>query len=113
MKLDPLRSVPGLVAAALVGEDGLPIEFIGEGGEALAAELAALRTGITRVSERMGAGRVTRLSFTSERMEVVALASGDYVLGTAIMRGNDTRPAQQAIARLALEIVDLPSGGES
>lgn len=110
MKLDSLRQVPGIVAGVLVGEDGLPIEAIGEGGEALAAELASLRSSITRVSDRMGAGRVTRLAFTSERMEIVAISSGDYIVGTAIQRGNDTRPAQQALARLALEIVDLPAG---
>lgn len=98
------------MAAVLVGEDGLTIECIGEGSEALAAELASLRTSIARVSDRMGAGRVTRLAFTSERMEIVAMASGDYVLGSAIQRGIDTRPAQQALARLALEIVDLPAG---
>lgn len=101
-----------MVAAVLVGEDGLPIESLGEGGEALAAELASLRTTLIRISERMGAGRVTRVAFTSERMEIVAIASGDYLLGTAIQRGNDTRPAQQAIAKLALEIVNLPGTGD-
>ena len=112
MKLDPLKSVPGLVAGVLVGYDGLPLEMVGEGGEALAAELASLRATVTRISSHLGAGRVTRLAFTSERMEVVAIASGDYVLGAAVMRGNDTRPAQQALARLALEIIDLPPGEE-
>lgn len=110
MKLDPLRTVPGVVAAALVGDDGLPIEAIGEGNEALAAELASLRQTVNRISERLGAGRVTRLAFTSERMEIVALSSGDYLLGAAVQRGNDTRPAQQVLARLALEVVDLPLG---
>lgn len=110
MKLDPLKAVPGLVAGVLVGDDGLPLETVGDGGEALAAELASLRATVMRVSRRLGAGRVTRIAFTSERMEIVAMASGDYVLGAAIMRGHDTRPAQQALARLALEIVDLPDG---
>lgn len=110
MKLDSLRTVPGLVAATLVGDDGLPLEAIGEGNEALAAEIASLRHAVTRISERMGAGRVTRLTFTSERMEIVALSSGDYLLGAAIQRGNDTRPAQQALAKLALDILDLPAG---
>lgn len=110
MKLDPLKNVPGLVAGVLVAEDGLPIEAVGDGGEALAAELASLRATISRISSRMGAGRVTRVAFTSERMEIVAIASGDYILGAAVMRGNDTRPAQQALARLALEVVDLPAG---
>ncbi|WP_291426677.1 roadblock/LC7 domain-containing protein [Deinococcus sp.] len=110
MRLEALKSVPGLVAGVLVGEDGLPLETVGEGGEALAAELASLRGTVSRISTRMGAGRVTRLSFTSERMEVVAIASGDYVLGAAVMRGHDTRAAQQALARLALEMVDMPAG---
>ncbi len=110
MKLDPLKTVPGLVAGVLVGEDGLPLEAVGEGGEALAAELASLRGTVARISTRMGAGRVTRIAFTSERMEIVAIASGDYVLGAAVVRGNDTRPAQQALARLALEVVNLPVG---
>lgn len=110
MKLDALKAVPGLVAGVLVGEDGLPIESVGEGGEALAAELAAVRSTFMRVSDRLGAGRVTRLAFTSERMEIVALASGDYVIGAAVMRGSDTRVAQQVLARLVLEVVDLPAG---
>lgn len=110
MKLETLRTVPGLVAGVLVGPDGLPIESVGDGSEALAAELASLRGTVTRISERLGAGRVTRLAFTSERMEIVAMASGDYVLGAALMRGNDTRLVQQTLARLALEIIDLPAG---
>lgn len=110
MKLDSLRTVPGLVTAVLVGHDGLPLEAIGEGNEALAAEMASLSQTVNRISERMGAGHVTRLAFTSERMEIVALSTGDYLLGAAIQRGNDTRPAQQALAKLALDILDLPAG---
>lgn len=113
MKLDQLRSVQGMVASVLVGYDGLPIEMIGEGGEALAAEITSLRSWLDRTSSRMGAGRVTRIAFTTERMEIVALASGDYILAAAITRGHDTRGAQQILARLALEIVDLPVLGES
>ena len=109
MKLGVLRTQPGIVAGVLVGPDGLPLEMVGE-GDVLAAELAELRHWIDRATERLQAGRVTRIAFTSERMEVVAMASGDYVLGAAVMRGNDTRAAQQALARLALEVVDLPAG---
>ncbi|WP_019584854.1 roadblock/LC7 domain-containing protein [Deinococcus apachensis] len=108
MRLDPLRAVPGVVASALVGPDGLFIELIGEAGDALAAELAALRVVLDRVGRRLGAGNVTRVAFTSERVEVVAVTSGDFVLGVALTRGHDTRAAQQLLARLALELTDLP-----
>lgn len=108
MKLDSLRNIPGMIASVLVSSDGLPIESVGGGSEALAAELASIRGGIERISRRLGAGRVTRIAFTSERMEVVAIASGHYILGAALARGTDTRLAQQALARLALEIVELP-----
>lgn len=110
MNLDLLRSVPGLVAGSLVGHDGLTISSVGDGADALSAELTSLRGCISRISERMGAGRVTRLAFTTERMEIIAMVSGDYVLGAAIMRGNDTRLVQQVLARLALDIVHLPEG---
>ncbi|MEW6421608.1 MAG: roadblock/LC7 domain-containing protein [Deinococcota bacterium] len=108
MRLDPLRTVPGVVAAALVGTDGLPLEAIGEGGEALAAELTSLRVGLDRTGRRLGAGNITRVAFTSERVEVVAVTSGDFVLGVALTRGHDTRLAQQLLARLALDLSDLP-----
>lgn len=107
-KLDPLRGVPGVVACALVGPDGLPAELLGEGGDALAAELASLRVSLDRTARRLGAGSVTRIAFTSERVEVVAVTSGDFILGAAQARGTDTRAAQQLLARLALELTDLP-----
>ena len=110
MSIDALSTLPGVVALALVGTDGLPVESQGEGGDALAAELAALRPALDRIGRRMGAGEVTRLTFTSERIEVVALASVGYVLGAALGRGQDTRAAQQALAKLALELTDLPRG---
>lgn len=113
MKLDPLRNIPGMVASVLVGDDGLPIDMIGEGGDALAAELASLRTWLDRTTQRMGAGRVSRVAFTTERMEIVAVASGHYVLGSAVTRGHDTRPVQQALARLALDVAELPEGGDA
>lgn len=108
MKLGVLRTQPGIVAGVLVGPDGLPLEMVGE-GDVLAAELAELRHWIDRATERLQAGRVTRIAFTSEKLEVVALASGDYVLGAAVARGLDTRPMQQALAKLALEVFDLPA----
>lgn len=107
MRLDSLRAQPGLIAAVLVGPDGLPLEMIGE-GEGLAAELAALRSWIGRADQRLGAGRVTRIALTTEQLELVALASGPYLLGAALTRGVDTRPMQQALAKLALEAAELP-----
>lgn len=108
MKLDALTNIPGVIASALVGPDGLPIESNGDGGEVLAAELAALRTGLDRMGRRLGSGEVTRLAFTSDRIEVVALAVGDWMLGAALVRSSDTRSAQQALARLAHEVDSLP-----
>ena len=108
MKLDPLRAVPGLVAGALVLPDGLPAETVGEGGDALCAELAALRVGLERVGRRLGAGPLTRLAFTTERIEVVVVAGDAFLLAAALHRGLDTRAAQQTLARLALELSDLP-----
>ncbi|GHF31688.1 putative regulator of Ras-like GTPase activity (Roadblock/LC7/MglB family) [Deinococcus metalli] len=108
MIIDALQGLPGVVAAALVGPDGLPTESQGEGGDALAAELASLRATFDRVTRRLGAGDVTRLAFTSERVEVVAVSSANHVIGVALTRGQDTRSAQQALARLALELTALP-----
>lgn len=111
MKLDALRNQPGLYACVLVGPDGLPLDMIGD-GEALAAELAALRTWTDRASERLGAGRVTRIAFTAENVEIVALASGPFVLGAALTRGFDTRPIQQQLAQLVLGVLQLPEEPE-
>lgn len=108
MRLDPLRTVPGLVAGVLFGPDGLPLEVVGEGGDALAAELASLRVGLDRTGRRLGAGEVTRLAFTSERIEVVAVTGGGFLISAAMVRGTDTRGAQQLLARLALDLSDLP-----
>ncbi|MFC3835097.1 roadblock/LC7 domain-containing protein [uncultured Deinococcus sp.] len=108
MIIDALQGLSGVVAAALVGPDGLPIESQGEGGDALAAELAALRATFDRVGRRLGAGDVTRLTMTSERVEVVAVTSGQHVIGVALARGQDTRSAQQALARVALDLLPLP-----
>ncbi len=105
MILDPLRTLPGVIAAALVGSDGLAVESYGDGGDGLAAELASLRQGMDRTGRRLGTGEVTRLAFTSERVEVVAVTTGPYTLGAAMTRGSDTRTAQQSLARLAVDLV--------
>ncbi|MFC5849074.1 roadblock/LC7 domain-containing protein [Deinococcus petrolearius] len=111
MTLDALRTLPGLVAAALVGRDGLALETVGEGGEALAAELAALRADAERVGRRLGGGAVSRLTLTSEGVEIVALNAGDLVLCAALARGVDTRPAAQQLARLIQDLT-LPEDAD-
>lgn len=111
MKLDALRTLPGLVAAALVGRDGLALETVGEGGEALAAELAALHAGAERVGRRLGGGAISRFALTGEQVEILALTAGDYVLGAALTRGVDTRPAGQGLARLIQDLT-LPEGAD-
>lgn len=109
MRLDTLSGLPGVRACALVGEDGLPLETQGEQGDALAAELAALRAGSDRVGRRLGLGQVTRLAFTSDLVEVVAVFTGNFAVGVALLRGTDTRVAQQTLARIA---VGLGSPGQ-
>jgi predicted regulator of Ras-like GTPase activity (Roadblock/LC7/MglB family) len=104
VRLDILSGLPGVRSCALVGEDGLPLEMQGELGEALAAELAALRAGTERVGRRLGLGQVTRLAFTSDLVEVVAVFAGDFAVGVALLRGTDTRTAQQALARIAVTL---------
>lgn len=104
MRLAELSTLPGVLACALVGEDGLALEMSGELGEVLAAELAALRSGVERAGRRLSAGQVTRLAFTGETLEVVALFSGERAVGAALARGSDTRAAQQALARVGTEL---------
>jgi len=104
VRLAELSTLPGVLACALVGEDGLALEMSGELGEVLAAELAALRSGGERAGRRLSAGQITRLAFTSDTLEVVALFSGARAVGAALPRGSDTRAAQQALARVAAEL---------
>jgi predicted regulator of Ras-like GTPase activity (Roadblock/LC7/MglB family) len=104
VKLRGLLAAPDVRAAALVGRDGLALEAYGEEGELLAAELAALRADFDRVSRRLGGGTLTRLAFTTELFEVVAVSVGEYVAAVSVNRGGDTRPAQQELARVAVEL---------
>lgn len=111
MKLRPLLAVPGVRAAALVGQDGLALEAHGEEGELLAAETAALRAAMDRASRRLHGGQVTRLAFTTATLEVVAVAAGAHTVTMALPRGSDTRAAQMELARLAVELLgSLPDG---
>ena len=106
MRLDTLSNLLGVRACALVGEDGLPLEMQGELGDVLAAELAALRGSSERAGRRLGAGQMTRLAFTSDLIEVVAVFTGSFTLGAALLRGTDTRTAQQTLARIAIGLND-------
>ena len=110
MRLDTLSSLPGVRACALVGQDGLPLEMQGELGDALAAELAALRASSERVGRRLGLGQVTRLAFTSDLVEVVAVFTGNFAIGAALLRGTDTRTAQQTLARIAVTLASPGQG---
>ena len=101
MNLSTLTVIPGVRGAALVGRDGLALEAHGRQGEHLAAELAALRETLERFARRLETGNITRLAFTSEQYEVVAVAAGNFLAGVAITRGSDTRAAQQELARIA------------
>ncbi len=104
MNVRPLLDVPGVRGAALVGVDGLPLEAYGEDAEVLAAELSALRASLERLSRRLSGGAVTRLAWTSERLEVVAISVGEHTLGVSVARGGDTRPAQLELARAAADL---------
>lgn len=99
-RLDSLRELPGVSAAALLGCDGLPLAAVGEGADLLAAELAALRGPLDRLGRRLGVNDVSRLALTTPTLEVVALCRGDYTLGAALVRGVDTSAARQQLAAL-------------
>ena len=43
---------------------------------------------------------------------VVGIEARGFILGAAMLRGSDTRTTQQALARLALELRDLPASPE-
>ena len=104
MKLAALMTMPGAQAAVMVGQDGLPLEAHGSEAERLAAEMAALREAMDRITRRLDSGAVSRVSFTSEKFEVVAVALPNVTLATLLTRGVDTRAAQQELARIALDL---------
>jgi predicted regulator of Ras-like GTPase activity (Roadblock/LC7/MglB family) len=110
MRLDTLSVLAGVRACALVGEDGLPLELNGELGDSLAAELASLRSSADRTGRRLGVGQVTRMTFTSDLVEVVAVFAGEFTVGAALLRGSDTRMAQQVLARIAVGLATPGQG---
>ncbi|GHG05815.1 hypothetical protein GCM10017783_18040 [Deinococcus piscis] len=112
-RLDSLRELPGVSAAALLGTDGLPLAAVGEGAELLAAELASLRGSLDRLGRRLGVGEVSRLALTTPTLEVVALAQGEYTLGAALARGVDTSAARQHLAALMEDVLkQLPASAD-
>lgn len=104
MRIAALQNVPGLVAAALVGPDGLALDRLGDGGDILAAELAAMRAALERSARRLGSGEITRLAYTTERVEVFAVMKDQFTLGVAMARGQDQRLAQQTIAQIIRDL---------
>ncbi|AFZ66534.1 roadblock/LC7 domain-containing protein [Deinococcus peraridilitoris] len=112
MKLRALMGTPGVRSAALVGRDGLALEAYGDKGEHLAAELASLRESLERLARRLGSGALSRIAFTTEHFEVVAVSVGDFITGVALTRGSDTRAAQLELARVALELAPQAALGE-
>lgn len=102
--LNSVTSLPGVEGAVLSGSDGLSLESYGHYTELLSAELTALRSVFERASRQGGLGKMSRLAITAETLEIVAVAAGPYLAAVALTRGIDTRPAQQALARMALSL---------
>ncbi|WP_245896053.1 roadblock/LC7 domain-containing protein [Deinococcus irradiatisoli] len=110
--LAEIIGLPGVEGAVLSGPDGLSLESYGHYTELLAAELTALRAVFERAARPNGLGQVSRVAVTAETLEIVAVASGPYTAAAALTRGIDTRGAQQALARLALQL-SLPGAGNA
>ncbi|AZI41697.1 roadblock/LC7 domain-containing protein [Deinococcus psychrotolerans] len=104
--------LPGVEGAVLSSSDGLSLESYGHYTELLAAELTALRATFERVSRSSGLGKMSRLAITAETLEIVVVTAGPYLAAVAMTRGIDTRPAQQALAKLALSL-ELPGASNA
>lgn len=107
--LGSLERLQHVLAASLVGDDGLEVESIGDGSvsnEALAAEVATLGRVAGEAGARLGGGRLFRLSITTDRFELIAIRAGtSHSLAVAAQRGADLRTIQVEMARLALQLV--------
>lgn len=108
--LEPLLQLPGVEGAVLSGADGLSLESHGNYTDLMAAELTALRNMLERGTRRGGLGGISRLAITAETLEIIVVTAGPYLAALALTRGVDTRQAQQALARMALEL-SLPETG--
>lgn len=102
--LTPLLELPGVEGAVLSSPDGLSVESHGNYTDLMAAELTALRNMFERSTRRGGLGGVSRIAITAETLEIIVVASNQYLAALALTRGVDTRQAQQALARVALEL---------
>lgn len=107
--LHSLEGLPQVVAAILVGDDGLAVESIGDGSipaEALAAETATLGRVASEVGARLGGGRLFRYSITTDQFELITIRAGtNHSLAVAARRGADLRNIQVEMAKLALQLV--------
>ncbi|WP_161882441.1 roadblock/LC7 domain-containing protein [Deinococcus alpinitundrae] len=110
--LGEVIDLPGVEGAVLSSADGLNLESYGHYTELLAAELAALRATFERAARQSGLGQMSRVSITAETLEIVAVTAGPYLAAAALTRGIDTRAAQQALARLALNL-SLPGANNA
>jgi predicted regulator of Ras-like GTPase activity (Roadblock/LC7/MglB family) len=112
--LASLASMPYVLTAVLVADNGLEIEAIGGAvisSQRLAAETASLVRASTTASTSMGGGKLFRWSFTTDNFEVISLRVGDtYSLTVAIQRGSDPRQLQVEMARLSLQLVQQLEG---
>ena len=107
--LEPLTKLPQVLAAVLVGDDGLEIESAGSGQISttiLAAETAGLVRATTNAGTSLGGGRLFRFSLTTDQFELITVRAGtQYSLSVAAQRGADLRQIQVEMARLALQLV--------
>jgi predicted regulator of Ras-like GTPase activity (Roadblock/LC7/MglB family) len=107
--LTSLSSMPHVLTAVLVSDDGLEVESVGGATiapGALAAETASLGRLAADVSGRLGGGRLFRYSVTTDQFELITIRAGtEYALAVAAQRGADLRNIQVEMARLALQLV--------
>ena len=107
--LGSLATMPHVLTAVLVSDDGLEIESVGGDlipPSTLAAETATLVRVTTQTGNHLGGGRLFRYSLTTDRFELITIRAGtQYSLAVAAQRGADLRNIQVEMARLALQLV--------
>jgi len=107
--LASLSTMPHVLTAVLVSDDGLEIEAVGGAvidPSSLAAETATLGRVAGAVGASLGGGRLFRYSITTDRFELITIRAGTHQsLAVAAQRGADLRNIQVEMARLALQLV--------
>jgi predicted regulator of Ras-like GTPase activity (Roadblock/LC7/MglB family) len=107
--LETLETMPHVLTAVLVSDDGLEIESVGGtqiAAPSLAAETASLIRSSSAASKNLGGGKLFRWSFTTDNFEIISIRVGnDHSLTVAVQRGADARNLQVEMARLALKLV--------